>query len=166
NPKSQIPNPRSQTFYLGFGVWGLLHSLPDDFVNRRYAFLHLPKAAAAQRDHSFVNRLAPQFERRGAHENQFAEILGDFHHFVQADTTLVAGVVALLAALALVRNHRLGIFGVDPGVHQSLGWRGMRFRAVLANAAHETLRADQVQRAGDEARLDAHVPQKVDSAGR
>src|SRR4029453_18945610 len=87
--------------------WGLLHGLPDDFVNRRYAFLHLPKAAAAQRDHSFVNRLAPQFERRGAHENQFAEILGDFHHFVQADTTLVAGVVALLAALALVGNHRL-----------------------------------------------------------
>ena len=42
----------------------------------------------------------------------------------------------------------------------------MRFRAVLANAAHETLGADQVQRARHEERLDTHVHQTVHGARR
>ena len=47
-----------------------------------------------QRDHPFVDRLAPQLEARGADENQLAQLLADFHHFVEADAALVAGVVA------------------------------------------------------------------------
>ena len=43
----------------------------------------------------FVDRLAPQLEAGRADENQLAQLLGDFHHFVQTDAALVAGVVAL-----------------------------------------------------------------------
>ena len=34
-------------------------------------------------------------------EDQLAQLLGDLHHLVEADAALVAGVVALLAAVAL-----------------------------------------------------------------
>src|SRR5689334_2052034 len=80
NPKTQIPrNPKKSqeiprpthrrelgfgSWDLGFGIWDLLHGLPHDLVDRRDAFLHLSQAAAAQRDHSFVNGLTTQFQRR------------------------------------------------------------------------------------------------------
>ena len=51
-----------------------------------------PQAAAAERDHAFVNRLAPQLETGRADENQLAQLFGHFQHLVQADTALVAGV--------------------------------------------------------------------------
>ena len=40
----------------------------------------------------------------------------------------------------------------------------MRLRAVLADTADQALGADEVQRAGDQERLDAHVHQTVDRA--
>ena len=61
---------------------------------RRHAVLDFPQAALAERDHAFVNRLAAQFEAGRADENQLAQLLADFHHFVEADAALVAGVVA------------------------------------------------------------------------
>ena len=65
--------------------------------------LDLPQTAAAQRDHAFLDGLAPQLERRRADENQLAQLVGDLHDFVQADAALVAGLVALVAARALER---------------------------------------------------------------
>src|SRR6185503_10816395 len=61
----------------------LLHGFPRDFLDRGDPVHHLVEAAPAKRDHSFFDRLSPEFKTRGADENQFAELLSDFHDFVQ-----------------------------------------------------------------------------------
>ena len=57
--------------------------------------------------------------------------------------------------------------GGEAGLHQrraaACGCGSLQLRA---DAAHEALGADQVHRAGDEERLDAHVHQAVDGARR
>src|SRR5262249_60105390 len=88
----------------------LLHRLARDFFDRGDAFHHLQQAAPAQRDHPVVDRLAPELERRGADEDQLADLLGDFHHLVEADASAVAGVVVAVAPAALLLNHLLLLF--------------------------------------------------------
>src|SRR3954462_11362618 len=83
----------------------LLDPLSCNLFDGRDTVHHFVQTAPAQRDHSFFDRLAPQLETRGADENEFTELLPDFHHLVKADAALVAGVVALLAAGALLRNY-------------------------------------------------------------
>ena len=52
-----------------------LHRLPDDFLDRGDAEFDFAQPALAERDHALVNRLAAQFESRGADENQLANLL-------------------------------------------------------------------------------------------
>src|SRR5262245_52023942 len=47
----------------------LLHGLPHDFFDGRHAFHDLAQAASTQRDHPFVDSLAPKLEARGTDEN-------------------------------------------------------------------------------------------------
>ena len=63
--------------------------------------LILVEPALAQSEHAFLDCLALDLPGRSADQDQFLDLLGDFHHFVQADAALVAGSVAGLAALAL-----------------------------------------------------------------
>src|SRR6185369_1958358 len=91
-------------------VWPwLLDCLPDDFLDGRHSVLHFAQAAAAKRDHAFVDRLAAQLHARRADENQLLELLTDLHHLVEADAPLVAGRVALVAAGAFHRRHGVGV---------------------------------------------------------
>src|SRR4051812_39180612 len=85
----------------------LFHGLPRDLFDRGHAIHHLHQPAAAQRDHALVDRLAAQFQRGGADQNQLAQLLGDLHHFVETDAALVAAVVAALAAAALLGDDLL-----------------------------------------------------------
>src|SRR5262245_44433189 len=71
-----------------------LHRLAHHFFDGREAVLALAQAARPQRDHSLVYRLAPQLEARRTHEDQLAQLVRDFHHFVETDAALVAGLVA------------------------------------------------------------------------
>src|SRR4029453_582860 len=72
----------------------LLHRLPHHFFYRRDAFLHFSESAHSQRKHPVVNRLAAQLETRGTDQNQLSKLLGDFHHFIETDPSLVSGQVA------------------------------------------------------------------------
>ena len=45
----------------------------------------------------------------------------DLHHFIEADAALVAGVVALLAAAALLRDHLLRFVRREAGLDERLG---------------------------------------------
>ena len=103
------------------------------------------QAALAQRDHPFVHRLAAEFERGRADQNELAEFLRHFHDFVQTDAALVSRVVTLVAALPLVGDHCLCIFGIEAGLHQRGGRRRVRFRAVLADSANQTLCTNEIQ---------------------
>src|SRR5260370_18874354 len=80
----------------------LFDRLPRHFLDRRDAFHHLLQSAPAERDHPFVDGLAPQLERRRADPDQLPQLVGDFHHFVPTDAPLVAGVVATLTARSLL----------------------------------------------------------------
>src|SRR6202521_3406655 len=67
----------------------LFHRFPYDLFERGHAVLHLAQPALAERDHALVDRLAAELGARGADENQLAPLLADFHHFIEADATLV-----------------------------------------------------------------------------
>src|SRR5580704_5663750 len=91
-------------------MW-LFHGLPDHLFEGRHAVPHLPQAALAQRDHPLIDRFPAKLGTGGADENQLAQLFADFHHFVETDAALVARVVALVAAVALHRRDRGGVFG-------------------------------------------------------
>src|SRR5262245_25232224 len=87
-----------------------LDRFANDFLDRGEAFLDLAQTAHAQRQHAFLDRLAPQFQAGRADQNQLAELVRDRHHLVEADAALVAGLVAALAAGALHRRDGIGVF--------------------------------------------------------
>src|SRR5262245_49913193 len=74
----------------------LLDGFANHFFDRRQTFHHFSQPAAAQRDHAFVDGLAPELETGRADEDQLAQLFGHLEHFVQADAALVAGLVAAL----------------------------------------------------------------------
>src|SRR3984893_5284489 len=96
----------------------LFHRFPYDLFERGHAVLHLAQSALPERDHPLVDRLATELGARRADENQLARLLADFHHFVEADAALVAGVEAPLAPLAPHRRHGVRIVGAVAGLDQ------------------------------------------------
>src|SRR5579863_3049782 len=77
------------------------HRLPHDFLHARHAGERLGEPAAAQRNHALLHRLAPQFQRRRAGQNQLSNLIRDLHHLVKAHAAPVTSIVARRAALAL-----------------------------------------------------------------
>src|SRR3954470_14531321 len=132
---------------------GLLDRFPHDLLDRREAVLDLAQAAHPEGDHPLLDRLAPQLGARGANQNQLLEFLANRHHFIEADASLVAGRIALVAAGALHRRDFVGVLGREAGLHQRLRRLRRRFLAVGADPPDEALRADQMNGAGDQERL-------------
>src|SRR5690606_1400480 len=85
----------------------LLDRFAGDFLDGGHALGDLQQAALAQRDHPLFGALAAQVDRRGPHENELTERVGDLEHLVQTHAALVAGLVAVLAARAAHRHHAL-----------------------------------------------------------
>src|SRR5215212_9733733 len=141
------------------------HRLPHDFFDGGYSVAYLVEAGLAQRDHPVVNSLLAQLQRRGPDQDQLAQLVRHFHHFVEADAALVASVVAGLAAAPLVGLHLLGLLDREADFQQGLGRHGAFSLAVLADAADEALRLDEVDGGRDQEGLDAHVHQARDGRG-
>src|SRR5258708_5145819 len=89
----------------------LMDRFAGHFFERGPALRDLDQPAASQGDHAAFNRFLLEFERRGADQNQFADLVIDFHHFVQSGAALVAGLVAGGAAFPLHDLHRVRRFG-------------------------------------------------------
>src|SRR5688572_15701375 len=60
-----------------------LNRLPRYLFYRRQTVFDFPKPAHAQRQHAFLDRLAPKLEARCADQHELAELVGDIHHFVE-----------------------------------------------------------------------------------
>ena len=120
-------------------------------------------------DHAFLDRELAQVARPARSSTiSVAEAFGDLHDLEQADAALVAGAAAAVAAAALASALHVGSFR-RVGNPASTSWSAgisMRLLAVLADAAHQALRADQVDGVGHQERLDAHVDEPVDAARR
>src|SRR5450432_3808640 len=85
-----------------FCLFGRLgHGFANDFFDRGNACTNLFQTRFAQRNHAVFDRLLPQLDSRGADQYQLADLIGNFHHFVKADASLVTGIVTSGAALAL-----------------------------------------------------------------
>src|ERR1039457_6891418 len=97
-----IPSPVSAA--------ALQHRLPHDLLDRRHAVLDLLEARAPKGDHALLETLSLDLDGRRAGEDELADLLGDLEHLDEGDTALVAGVVALFAALALDALAALGGF--------------------------------------------------------
>src|SRR3972149_11361644 len=75
-------------------VASLDHSFADDFFNGGDPGGDLDQAAAPQAEDAAFNRLLLQLEGGGPHQDQFAQLVRDLHHFVESGAALVAGAVA------------------------------------------------------------------------
>src|SRR5207248_10959400 len=70
----------------------------QQFFRRRDAGLHLCKTILAERDHPAGNRRVADLILRRFRGDQPPQLVGDAHHFVDADATAVSRVIALVAA--------------------------------------------------------------------
>src|SRR5688572_7117691 len=80
----------------------LSHGFSNDFLDGGDAFFDFNQTGAAERDHAVLDRFALDVDGRAAGQDEIADVVVDLHHLDEADAALVAGVVALLAATALV----------------------------------------------------------------
>src|SRR5438128_1263460 len=142
----------------------------QDFGNRGDALQDFQRAVVHQRAHALrgdgglLDRAAVDVL-----QNQLPNLVVDQHHFVNAAAAAVTGVVALLAARGLVEHAAAGVAHLlrrEANLFQFLRSGEVRHAAVLAENAHQTLRQHAHQRGSDEERLDAHVDETRDRAGR
>src|SRR4030095_4064863 len=74
----------------------------NDFLERCQAAANLVQTRFAQRDHAVIDRLLSQFKCGSANQDQLTNLVGDFHHFIKADSPFVTGVIARRTSLTLV----------------------------------------------------------------
>src|SRR5262245_36234839 len=74
----------------------------QNFFQRGLARGNFDQSAAAESDHALLDGFLLEFQRGGADENEFAELIVDFHDFVQTGTAFVATFVANVAAFAVI----------------------------------------------------------------
>src|SRR5215475_12837987 len=122
----------------------LENGLAQNFVQRGHTRGALDQTASPQGNHSLFDCLFLQFQRRRADQNQFAQFIVDFHHFIQARTALVAALVAGRAALAVINLCSFGLFRCVARIDQRLFRQIQRLFAIRADAAYQTLCANQV----------------------
>ncbi len=132
------------------------------FLDRGHPLLDLFQAAHAQGEHALLLGLLPQLGGGGADHDHLADLLVELHDLEEADAALVAGVVALVAALGLEDLQGLGLLGSEADLDQRLGRDLGDGLAVGAQAADQPLGLDQAQRRGHQEGLDAHVDQAGD----
>ena len=91
-----IPCIRIRVHHFGSGVF-------QHFLDRGVAGENAAQSVLSQRHHPELDRLLFQRDGRRAFVDQFAERVGDLQQFVDAFAAFVAGLVAGVAALAVVK---------------------------------------------------------------
>src|SRR5215470_17406690 len=121
----------------------LQHSLAQHFFHRRQTRGNFRKTASPQRNHSQFECFFLKLERRGANQNQFAQLVADLHHFVQTNAPFVPGVVARAASAAMLDLLFVGLVLVVPSVDESLLRHLERFLATGPHATNQALSTNQ-----------------------
>src|SRR5713101_7700569 len=84
------------------------HGLAQNLLERDLPQGRFGQAAAPQGHHPVLDGLLLEFHRRGAYQDQLADLVVYFHHFIQTHAAFVAAVIAVAAALALEHLPGLG----------------------------------------------------------
>src|SRR6185437_2572164 len=135
----------------------LVNGFAGHFFERRDPFRDFGQTAAAQCEHAPLDCLSFQFQGGSADEHQFLDFVVYFHDFVKSAAALVTCVVAGSTAFALADFYGFGLFGSKALSDQSFLWDLDFFRAVLADAANQSLRANQVDRGRNQEGFNTHV---------
>ena len=98
-------------------------------------------------------------------QDRLLDVVLDEHDLVKRDASLVAGVAAGLAPLALGGLEGLGILRVKADAHHGLGRHRNDLLAPLADAPGQPLGHDDVAGGGDQEGLHSHVQEAADGAG-
>src|SRR6266404_6771143 len=136
------------------------------FLDRRVAGENAAQSVLAQRDHTELDRLLLENNRRRAFVDQFADWIGNFHQLVNSLAAFVASVVTRVATLAI---EKLAISDVAFRNFELRKQRIVRLvgrAAIRTNAAKQTLPDDRFESRGNQKRLDAHVDQTSHGARR
>src|SRR5262249_35017566 len=108
------------------------------------------------------NRFLLQLYGGGSYQNQFTDVVVNFHYFVEAAAALVTAVVAHRASTAFAHFYPLRLVGSEPSFDQGLYWQVEFLASVFADATHQALGNDHVDRSGYQEWLNAHVHQAAD----
>src|SRR5678816_1713314 len=74
----------------------------DNLFDRCNSFPQLVQPRLSKGYHSKLDGFSSQLDRARTDDDELAKLIGDFHHLVQTDSTLVAGVQTNVASPALV----------------------------------------------------------------
>src|SRR5262245_59071480 len=110
---------------------------PDDLGDRRDARAYAAPAVVAQRPHALLHRRVLDLARRPTLEDQLLDGVAHGQELVDARAAAVAGLGAVLAALALDRAH---VVAIAAHLAQHLDAQLRRLLALRADLAHEALR--------------------------
>lgn len=131
--------------------------LADDFLGGCMALEDELLAVVPQGDHAVLDGFGSEFIGCNVSEDHFAQIVVHDHQFKKSDAAFVAGVVAVIAALASVE---LLIFDVGlfhpQFVEDFQGWFDL-FSAFGADPADQSLGQDGFDRRGDQKGGDPHI---------
>src|SRR6476619_5902487 len=85
----------------------------NNFLDSCQAGANLVQTRFAEGDHAVVDRLLSQFKCGSADQDQLTNLVGNFHHFVKADSPFVTGVIARRTSLTLVSLEGLGFISPE-----------------------------------------------------
>src|SRR6476469_670161 len=88
----------------------LVNGFTRYLLQRGHSILYLDQSAATQRDHSVLDGFLFQFDCRGADQNELANVIVNFHHFIQTGAAFIAGSIASGATATFENFDGLGFF--------------------------------------------------------
>src|SRR5262249_34404 len=131
-----------------FTIRCILTALPDclsdNLVNCSEPLAYLLQAALSQGQHTLFYGFLPELQPRRSNQYEFPHVIGDFHHFIQADAALVSGAVARAAASAFEGFDFFGLAWREPDVDDCLDRNSDLGLALLADPADQALSLYQV----------------------
>ena len=128
----------------------------------------LTKASPASRSPTipFLCASVAHLVDRGIHHDHVPQLVGDNHQLEQTDATLVARVVAHVAAHAADRTSCPALLRASGPASPAVSGVGVDlFAALGADAPHQSLGQDRFHRGRDQKRRDPHVLEPRDRAG-
>src|ERR1700677_2780006 len=145
------------------GGWGL--GVLEDFLDGGFAFENTAQAVGAERGHAELDCLLADDDGGRALSDELADRLGDVEQFVDALAAFVTGMVALLAAGAVVKILVADVVDGKPDLTQDRLARLVRRATAGADAPNEALPEHALEARGDQERLDAHIDETGNGAG-
>src|ERR1043166_6257029 len=124
----------------------LVNRFARHFLERGHSRRNFDQPTAAQCNHAALNSFLFQFHGRSAYQNQFTNLVVNFHYLVQTAPSFVPVVIADTATFALLDLDRLGLVWRESCINQRLRRHIDRLNAVFAHTRDQSLGADQMDR--------------------